>query len=72
MENVYGVATRLDEQYVYFVYVKGQATGKAVVQYNVYSHKSCSRFLFFKSCKTKHRKVKRGLDLMKMKLLENL
>jgi len=37
LENVFGVATRLDEQYVYFVYVKGQATGKAVVQYNVYS-----------------------------------
>ena len=49
LENVFGVATRLDEQFVYFVYVKGQATGKAVVQYNVYSHKSCSRFLFIKS-----------------------
>ena len=61
LENVFGVATRLDEQYVYFVYVKGQATGKAVVQYNVYPYKSCWRFLFFSGCKTKHRKVKRGL-----------
>ena len=62
LENVFGVATRLDEQFVYFVYVKGQATGKAVVQYNVYPYKSCWRFLFFSGCKTKHRRVKRGLN----------
>ncbi len=62
LENVFGVATKLDEQYVYFVYVKGQATGKAVVQYNSIPYKSCWRFLFFSGCKTKHRRVKRGLN----------
>ena len=33
MENIFGVATRLDEKYVYFVYVKGYATGKAIINY---------------------------------------
>ena len=61
LENVFGVATRLDEQFVYFVYVKGQATGKAVVQYNSIPYRSCKKILFIKKCKTKHRKVKRGL-----------
>ena len=56
----------------FFFYVKGQATGKSVVQYNSIPYRSCKRILFVKKCKTKHRKVKRGLDLMKMKLLENL
>ncbi len=62
LENVFGVATRLDEQYVYFVYVKGQATGKSVVQYNSIPYRSCKRILFVKKCKTKHRRVKRGLN----------
>jgi hypothetical protein len=60
LENVFGVAARLDEQYVYFVYVKGQATGKIVVKYYSYPYKSCNPYIFIKICKTKHKKVKRG------------
>ena len=70
IENVFGIATRLDEQFVYFVYVKGQATGKAVVQYNSIPYRSCKRFLFFKSCKTKHKRVKRGLTFSENEIIK--
>ena len=44
--------------------------GKAVVQYNVYSYKSWWRVLFVKNCKTKHRKVKRGITLSEIEIIK--
>jgi hypothetical protein len=59
-ENVFGVAASFDEQYVYFVYAKGQTSGKIVVKYYSRPYKYCYPFFFFEFCKTKYKKVKRG------------
>ena len=61
IEYVFGVVTRLNDKDIYFAYVKGNANGKEIYQYNIVPYRDCSRFLFFSSCSTKHKKVKRGL-----------
>lgn len=35
IENVFGIATRLDEKFLYFAYIKGDTSGKVIYQYNV-------------------------------------
>ena len=69
--NVFGVATKLDDNYVYFAYVKGEANAKAIIQFNSIPYRHCSRFLFFKSCETRHRREKRGFNYNELQIIEN-
>ena len=69
--NVFGVATKLDDDYVYFAYVKGEANAKAIIQFNSIPYEDCTRFLFFKSCETKHRREKRGFKINELQIIEN-
>ena len=61
IEYVFGVVTRLNDKDIYFAYVKGDANGKEIYQYNIVPYKDCTTILFITSCSTKHKKVKRGL-----------
>jgi hypothetical protein len=70
IENIFGVATRLDPNNLYFAYVQGEASANAIIQFETVSYQSCSTILFWEKCETKYKKVKRGftnseLDIIK-------
>ena len=70
IENIFGVVTRLDENTIYFSYVRGNANAKAIPQFNRVPYKKCHHILGIKTtCKTKHKSVKRGYQT---KELENI
>ena len=62
IENVFGVVTRLDENNIYFSYVKGNANAKAIPQYNSVPYRKCRNYIVARRCKTKHKNVKRGYN----------
>ncbi len=70
IENVFGIATRLDEKFLYFAYIKGDTSGKVIYQYNVIPYEDCHWILFIKSCKTKHRYERRGFTLAELEIIQ--
>lgn len=70
IDNVYGVAARLDETNFYFAYVAGESSAKVIYQYNVIPYEDCHWILFIKSCSTKHRYVRRGFTLNELEIIK--
>ena len=71
--STFGIGARIDSQYLYVVYVKGESSAKSIQQYQYVRTKKCKGWWIFKSCKYVNERVTRGfttaeLDKMKQAL----
>lgn len=71
IENIFGVATRLDSDQIFFVYVRGIAKAKAIKQFNVIKQRRCRRILIVKKCRNTNRKVKRGNNAKELQIIQS-
>ena len=70
IENIFGVATRLDANNLYFAYVQGEVSANAIIQFQTVSYQSCSTILFWEKCETKYKKVKRGFTNSELDIIQ--
>ena len=73
LQSIFGIGARIDSQYLYVVYVKGESSAKSIQQYKTVRTKKCKGWWIFKSCKYVNERVTRGfttaeLDKMKQAL----
>ena len=73
LQSTFGIGARIDSQYLYVVYVKGESSAKSIQQYQYVRTKKCKGWWIFKSCKYVNERVTRGfttaeLDKMKQAL----
>ena len=51
VNNFFGIASRLNQNELFYAYVNGNSYADPLQQYNYINVKSCSRFLFWENCK---------------------
>ena len=71
IENIFGVVTRLNENNIYFAYVRGNSNAKIIPQFNKVPYKKCHHFGIGKKCKTKHKNVRRGFNEVELENIKN-
>lgn len=59
VNNFFGIATRLNQNELFYAYIKGRSYADPLQQYNYMNVKSCSRFLFWENCKNNKVPVER-------------
>ncbi len=60
LQTTFGIGARIDSQYLYVTYVKGESSAKTIQQYQTVSRRKCSGILFWRKCRNIIERVKRG------------
>ncbi len=59
LQSTFGIGARIDSQFLYVVYVKGESSAKTIQQYQTVRTKKCKGWWIFKSCKYVNERVTR-------------
>ncbi len=60
LQTTFGIGARIDSQYLYVTYVKGESSAKSIQQYTYVKREKCSGILFWRTCRNVNERVKRG------------
>ena len=66
LQSTFGIGARIDSQYLYVVYVKGESSAKSIPQYQYVRKRKCSGWWIFETCRTVNERVKRGFTTVEL------
>ena len=66
LQSTFGIGARIDSQYLYVTYVKGESSAKSIQQYEYVKKRKCSGWWIFERCRTVNERVKRGFKTVEL------